>query len=169
MPNKENDIRDILVNKYLIPNIEKYNFKNEEPNGEGRVDIYISQDLGNSKPEFIIECKRLDNTARNSKNGLNGQYISNGIQRFLTEHYYPENNFNVNAMIGFIVADINIEQNTQLINLLTKKIFRNLVKVIQNITKDGNIYNSSYQTGQPLKNFHIYHLMMDFSKNIQVG
>lgn len=151
-----------------IPNIEKYDFKDEESNGDGRVDIYISQDLENSKPDFIIECKRLDNIATDSKNKLNGQYVSNGIQRFLTEHYYLGNDFNVNAMIGFIVADIDIEQNIKSINELTKKILRNFVKVIQGITKDGNIYNSSYQTGQPLKNFHIYHLMMDFSKNMQV-
>jgi len=85
----------------------------------------------------------------------------------LTEHYYLENSFKTNSMIAFIVVDIGIEDNIESINKLSRKFFKNLVEIRQEISLDEeNIYKSSYQTGKPEKNFHIYHLMMDFSKNV---
>lgn len=163
----ENKIRDILVDEYLSSNIKNYVFKKEEQNNLGRVDIYIIDTFTDEKPHFIIECKLLDNKNRDGKDGLNGKYVQNGIHRFLTEHYYLENSFKTNSMIAFIVVDIGIEDNIESINKLSRKFFKNLVEIRQEISLDEeNIYKSSYQTGKPEKNFHIYHLMMDFSKNV---
>jgi len=163
----ENKIRDILVD-YLVEDIKNYEFRKEEPNNLGRVDIYIVNTFTDTKPHFIIECKLLDDKNRDGKDGLNGKYIQNGIQRFLTEHYFLENNFNTNSMIAFIVSQINIEKNIESINKLTKKFFNNIIEITQEITLDSNnIYKSSYQTGKPKKDFYLYHLMIDFSKNIE--
>ncbi|HFU74961.1 MAG TPA: hypothetical protein ENK66_01815, partial [Arcobacter sp.] len=141
----ENKIRDILVDKYLSSKIKKYEFKKEEDNNLGRVDIYIIDTFEDKKPNFIIECKLLDEKNLKGKDGLNGKYIQNGIFRFLTEHYFLENNFKTNSMIAFIVANIDIENNIADINELSKKNFNNLVEITQKITLDEeNIYKSSY-------------------------
>ena len=168
VPRDENEIRDILVDNYLNKNITYYNFIKEEKNSLGRVDIFIQESIDNEPAEFIIECKLLDSKNINGKDGLNGKYITNGILRFLTEHYYLSNDFNINAMIGFVVVKMDIEKNIEAINTLTKKIFKNIVEIKQHIKPlENNIYYSAYQTGKPEKDFYLYHLMMDFSSNIK--
>ncbi len=168
VPNNENKIRDILVDDYLSININDYEFKKEEKNNLGRVDIYIIDNLTDAKPHFIIECKLLDNKNINGKDGLNGKYITNGVLRFLTEHYCLENNFNTNAMIGFVVKKLDISSNIESINELTEKIFKNIVEIKQPIILEKEcIYQSFYQTGKPEKDFLVYHLMMDFSDSLQ--
>ncbi len=162
----ENRIRDILVDNYFSKNINNYKFKKEENNNLGRVDIFIEETLSNDKPEFIIECKILDNKNITGTEGKNAKYIKNGIQRFLTEYYFSYNNFYVNAMIGFIIEKINIDNNINEINNLSTKLFNNSYKIIESINLiDENIYQSKYQTINN-KEFIIYHQMMDFSENI---
>lgn len=166
VPKKENDIRDILVDNYLSKNIKNYEFKKEEKNNLGRVDIFIQETFTNNKPEFIIECKILDNIKTDGVTGKNSEYIKNGIQRFLTEHYFSHNDFYVNAMIGFVTEKINIVKNIDSINNVSKKLLNNLVDITQQIILiDTNIYQSQYITGNK-KEFIIYHQMMDFSANL---
>jgi hypothetical protein len=168
VPKNENKIRDILVDSYLEVWLSEYTFKKEALNNLGRVDIYIIDNFIETKPHFIVECKLLDNKNVDGKDGLNGKYIQNGILRFLTEHYYLNNGYSTNAMIGFVVQDLSIGSNIQAINSLSEKIFKNIVEIINPISLIKNhIYTSFYQTGKPEKDFHIYHLMMDFSNNLQ--
>ena len=164
IPKNENPIRDILVDDYLSKNIQDYEFKKEKNNNQGRVDIFIQETFTDEKPEFIIECKVLNSKYMNSKDGLNGKYISNGILRFLTEHYYLDNNFYINAMIGFVVDEIDITENINRLNELSKKkILNNLVNITNEISLiEPNIYQSNYETINN-KEFIIYHQMMDFS------
>jgi hypothetical protein len=165
---KENEIRNILVDNYLSKNIDNYTFKKEEQNNLGRVDIFIQKDFTEDTPEFIIECKILDNKNLEGTEGLNAKYIKNGIQRFLTEHYFSYNDFYVNAMIGFVVEKIDIEKNIHNLNNLSKKLLNNLVKITQQIEPiDTNIYQSQYLTINN-KEFIVYHQMTDFSNNIIV-
>ena len=69
VPKNENKIRDILVDNYLSKNIDNYTFKKEEQNNLGRVDIFIQEDFTENKPEFIIECKILNNKNINGTEG----------------------------------------------------------------------------------------------------
>jgi len=168
VPKKENIIRDVLVDNYLSKNISNYTFKKEEPNNLGRVDIFVQETLTDDNPNFIIECKVLDCENINGIEGLNAKYIKNGIQRFLTEHYFLENDFKINAMIGFVVSKLDIVVNIDSINRLTKKLLNNLVVVKQSIVLESdNLYKSIYTTYND-KEFTIYHQMMDFSLNICV-
>lgn len=168
IPRNENKIRDVLVDNYLRIWLSEYTFKKEEKNHLGRVDIFIVDNLIDTKPNFILECKLLDNKNIDGKDGLNGKYIQNGILRFLTEHYYLDNGYNTNAMIGFIIQDLTISSNIQSINCLSEKMFKNIVEIKQPITlEQRSIYESAYQTGKPQKDFHVYHLMMDFSNNLE--
>lgn len=166
IPVCENKIRNLLVDNYLSKEISDYTFKKEEKNNLGRVDIYIIDNLYSTKPHFIIECKLLDDKNTDGVQGLNAEYIKNGIQRILTEYYYVENNYFTNAMIGFIVKNINAEDNIQKINVLVEKLLKNLIHIKQNISKDKpNLYQSIYKT-LANKEFVVYHLMMDFSQKI---
>jgi len=169
VPNKENKIRDVLVDDYLNKNINDYTFKKEKKNKLGRVDIFIQETFTEDKPMFIIECKILNNKNIDGIEGLNAKYIKNGIQRFLTEHYFLENNFKTNAMIGFVVSNLNITDNIISINKLTAKLFNNLVVVKQKILLESdNLYKSLYATCNN-KEFTIYHQMMDFSLNLEIS
>jgi len=168
VPKKENIIRDVLVDNYFSKNISNYTFKKEEPNNLGRVDIFVQETLTDDNPNFIIECKVLDCENINGIEGLNAKYIKNGIQRFLTEHYFLENDFKINAMIGFVVSKLDIVVNIDSINRLTKKLLNNLIVVKQSIVLESdNLYKSIYTTYND-KEFTIYHQMMDFSLNICV-
>jgi hypothetical protein len=168
VPKNENKIRDILVDNYLATWLPEYTFQKEKKNNLGRVDIYIIDDFIETTPNFILECKLLDSNNINGKDGLNGKYIQNGIYRFLTEHYYLDNGFNTNAMIGFIIQNLSISSNIQAMNDLSKLVFKNIIEIKEPIRLvQDYIYFSSYQTGKPQKDFNLYHLMMDFSKNIK--
>jgi len=167
VPKNENKIRDILMDNYLTKRVEAYRFKKEEGNNLGRVDIYIVETMNDDKPEFIIECKLLDNKKLQGITGKNSAYIKDGIQRFLTEHYFSYNNLYTNAMIGFIIEKIDIVSNIENLNILSDKCFNNSFDIHQKIELlDNNIYQSIYRTINN-KEFIVYHLMMDFSKKIK--
>jgi hypothetical protein len=124
LPTNENKIRDELVDNYLIKLVDDYEFKKEVQNNLGRVDIYVIEKLTEEKPHFIVECKLLDNKNPDGVEGLNAKYVTNGIQRFLTEHYFIDNNYNTNAMVGFITKTVNITDNINNINTLVSKKFK---------------------------------------------
>ena len=182
LTNNENDIRDILLLNYLKNDsvrkkigLVNYLFDREVPEDysifgiTGRTDIKI-QTLNtfiNSNAYYIIECKRLDNVNKEGTTGLNAKYIENGICRFVSETY--SSYYKTNAMIGFIVEEIDIESNIVFLNNLLENSFltANTVEkiVFKNICPEFNYsYNSihSYSTD----NIMIYHLMFDFSNNV---
>jgi len=157
--NHENTIRDILLkylkdtkirNEYCI--IEGYRFDKEVDEGEGRVDIKIINinDFENHDAYYVIECKRLDGYAT-----LNKAYIDDGLNRFTSSYKSSKSNpyyssyYGVNGMIGFIVKEIDIGENIKQIG-----------DFFNSIEKD-KLYDSNH------KNLKLYHLMMDFSKNIE--
>jgi hypothetical protein len=166
VPKHEDEITRILVDKYLIK-LDSYTFKREKGNNLGIVDIYIVEDFSNDKPDFIIECKVLNNTNLQGVNGRNAEYIKNGIYRFLNGHYSLDNNFYINAMVGFIIDDLDFIKNIDNLNLVSKNIIGEVVDITKEITlEEPNLYKSIYRTIRE-KNFTIYHLMMDFSKSIK--
>ncbi|MCG3692593.1 hypothetical protein [Aliarcobacter butzleri] len=154
--NDENGIRDILLINYLqkkhirnnICNIHGFRFIKEVDVNDGRVDIQIisSNDFEEDEAFYVIECKRLDG---NSK--LNKAYVKDGIDRFTTkyksenhEYYYPSQ-YGVNGMIGFVIKNININNNMLKIG--------NFFNIIEN----NKIYNSNHE------NCKLFHLMLDIS------
>lgn len=158
--NNENYIRDRLLEDYINKtdirnnqcNITGFRFDKEVDVNDGRVDIKIhtKNDFENFDAFYIIECKRLD-----GKNTLNKAYNNDGIARFMTayksdqlEFYYPSH-YGVNGMIGFVVSSIDIDQNMAMIGN-----FFNTVQL-------NKLYESRHDK------LKLYHLMMDFSKNIE--
>lgn len=158
--NDENAIRDILLN-YLkdtkIRNedciIEGYRFDKEVDEFEGRVDIKIIDinDFENHDAYYVVECKRLD-----GRSVLNRDYVKHGINRFITSYRsskcrpYYSSYYGVNGMIGFVIKEINIDEN-----------MHNIGDFFNQIEKD-KLYDSTHDT------LKLYHLMMDFSKNVNI-
>ncbi|NOQ26949.1 MAG: hypothetical protein GQ564_16435 [Bacteroidales bacterium] len=177
--NDENGIRDILLLKYLknetikkTTGIENYLFDREtsEDKSTGRVDIRIIpiNPFINDEAYYIIECKRLDNRAKRGTSGLNAEYIKNGINRFVTEKYTSY--FKTNAMIGFVVEQMDIHSNISDINFLLKSEFKN-INIDSKVTKEYFIpefefHYSSKHTSNNKSKIKLYHLMFDFSDNL---
>ncbi|MCL2329181.1 MAG: hypothetical protein FWC39_11815 [Bacteroidetes bacterium] len=181
IPNDENEIRNILLIKYLKDDNKRkitglagnFIFDREVPedNTKGRTDIKVQtiQTFTKSNAYYIIECKRLDNENLNGTTGLNAKYIENGIYRFVSKQY--STNCGVNAMIGFIVEAMCIHSNTGNIKTLLKNNFTNC-NTTKNLQKetfipDFEFHYSSEHRDIDNENFTLYHLMLDFSNNIK--
>jgi hypothetical protein len=177
-PNNENLIRDIMLFQYLKikkfkdehPPLYRYQFDKETIENSGRADIRIL----NVNPYiddysyYIIECKRLDNDNPKGKTGLNGEYISDGIARFVTENKYPFYNHTA-GMIGFVVSKMDIHRNVGFINQLLQNTFTDINTerelTHKQITTDFDYsYFSQHKVDNSTRT--IYHLMFDFTNNI---
>lgn len=178
LPKDENLIRDVLVNDYLNNNLIKeklqlnYFFNPEVPEKNiKRPDIKIQSpnDVYKTEAYYSIECKVLDNKYVTGTSGLNAKYIKNGIRRFTDKEYTTH--FRENGMIGFIVEEMDIHQNTNDINSLLKSSFGH-IKTRKPLTNekyfdDFEYHYSSTHTDIDSNGFRIYHLMLDVSGNIQ--
>ncbi|MDR0698072.1 MAG: hypothetical protein LBG28_02460 [Tannerella sp.] len=181
LPNDENEIRNNLLLKYLRNDAirEKtglsgnFIFDREVPedNTKGRTDIKIQtiQTFTRSEAYYIIECKRLDNENLTGIWGLNAKYINDGIYRFVSKYYSAY--YRVNAMLGFVVKHIDIHNNINNINALLRNPQLNNCNTIQEIRTATFIPNFEfhyYSVHNDCDNneFILYHLMFDFSNNI---
>jgi len=180
LPNNENKIRDELLLKYLRNNtvrdryaLTDYNFDREVPEDHsiGRTDIKVTtiDTFMTQEAYYILECKRLNNVNKKGISGLNAEYIKNGINRFVKGYYSSYHS--ANAMIGFVVEKLDIDSNILDLNHLLTSSFT-YINTIQAITKENFInnfpyhYSSRHITSKGSKNLKLYHLMLDFSKNI---
>jgi len=186
LPNNENEIRNIIIRDYLKIedfkrahfNLSKYHFDYETVENYGRADIRILpvNPYLNDHAYYVIECKRLDRRNLKGATGLNAEYVKNGICRFVTGYY--SSYFKINGMIGFFVESMLFEEN---INNLNTLLSENLINDkgdtvnashLQEITPTNIIpdFNFSYISTHRINdqdNLILYHLMIDFSKNIQ--
>jgi hypothetical protein len=175
--NDENEIRNVLLNNYLNDDIVRnhtdliwYSFNKEVPEQNGRIDIKVEfrNPLISTKAYYIIECKRLDNKNTTGVSGLNAEYVKNGIYRFVSKYY--STNCGVNAMIGFVVEVMDIHSNINNIKTLLQNNFTNCntTKTIQkeSFIPDFEFHYSSEHDDCDNNSFKLYHLMFDFSNNI---
>lgn len=177
LPKDENLIRDVIVNDYLNNNQIKekfqlnYIFNTEVPEKNiKRPDIKIQSpdDVYKTEAYYSIECKVLDNKYVTGNSGLNAKYVKNGIRRFTDKGYTSY--FRVNGMIGFIVEEMDIHQNTNNINSLLKSSVAQ-IKTTKSLTNEKYFDDFEYHyssTHEDIDNIglRIYHLMLDFSRNI---
>ena len=184
--NDENLIRDEFL-KYL----KDYDFKvknelkhlifdKEIPEITGRVDIRIlptKDEYVNDSAHYIIECKRLNAANLKGLRGLNAEYVKNGICRFSTGYY--SSYFGCNAMFGFLVEPVNTQKdivnninsmlNIDFINAQGQSVNANATQQMQHENFAGG-YSYSYMskhTHSSGNELTLYHLMFDFSNNIQ--
>lgn len=184
VPNNENKIRDILYNNYLNNNKTRSSLKlthfifdcevaeyDKGGNLAGYLDLKISTQntFIESNAYYCIECKRLDNLNLKGTTGLNGEYINEGIMRFVTEHYSSYHG--INGMIGLVVERMNIANNIRNINGLLSNNFKdaNTQKKITPVGFIKNFKHSYYSIHKNTneKEIKLYHLMFDFSRNIE--
>jgi hypothetical protein len=179
LENDENKIRDVLLIRYLRNdeirrkiNLLEYNFDREvlEDFSVGRTDIRIisHNTFLQQAAYYILECKRIDNVNLKGVTGLNAHYIENGICRFSSGYYSCF--YNVNAMLGFIVEEMNISKNIDNINELLQKYpqANTTIKIhLGNYVKDFEFQYQSLHTSVTTAAIKLYHLMFDFSKNVK--
>lgn len=182
--NDENRIRDILYNNYLNNNkirsslkLTHYIFDCEvaeyDKNGNltGFLDYKISTQntFAESNAYYSIEFKRLDNQNLTGDTGLNAKYIEEGIMRFVTEQYSSHRG--VNGMIGFVVEQMNIDNNIKSINGLLTNNFKtaNTQKKLTPVDFIKKFRYSYYSIHNDIedKKIKLYHLMFDFSANLK--
>lgn len=183
--NNENIIRDVFI-KYL-QNKEfkkKYQlrylkFDPETKERAGRSDIRVlptKDEYIDDDAYYIIECKRLNSSNLTGNYGLNAEYIKNGICRFVSNYY--SSYYDCNAMFGFVVEAMDINQNINQINALLPNSYTNQQEVTVNANAILPLVYTDFANGYPYsyvskhrhisnKEFVLYHLMFDFSKNIQ--
>lgn len=186
LPNDENEIRNAILKNYLKNdsfkkanfNLSNYHFDYETIENKGRADIRILpiNPYVNDQAYYIIECKRLYNQNLNGTTGLNAEYVKNGVCRFVTDYY--SSYFGINGMIGFVVDDMCIDKNIPYLNsLLAQDLINDRketvnAKLSQEMTsiKISNGFDYSYRSKHKLNiqnEVILYHLMFNFSKEIQ--
>jgi hypothetical protein len=170
---QEDKISDRLVAEYLDLNFLGLRFEREirehydiETNRyKGRIDIKVmSKDwLKNRDAYYIIECKRLD-----GKSGLNREYVSEGISRFLFPIHNPQypSYYSRNIMLGYVVNAINIAENILKIDCIQRKILVGItIGKMDFVYDDGEGFSHhkcTYQDfGTPA--IELAHLFYDFS------
>ena len=181
VPNKEVEIRDVLYNKYLNNNevrgqvglnynidCEPAEYRNGKCSGYIDLKIFSGNSLTDTSAYYIIECKRLDNQNLNGTTGLNAEYIKNGIMRFVSGQY--STNKYLNGMIGFVVEQMDIPANITNINKLLRENFSDAntetVLTFHNFIKDLKYQYYSIHKDIKDRKIKLYHLMFDFSANI---
>lgn len=186
LPNNENEIRNVMLKDYLKVesfkkahfNLASYHFDYETIENTGRADIRILpvKQYINDEAYYIIECKRLNNQNLTGMTGLNAEYVKNGICRFVTGYYTSF--FRINGMIGFVVDNLDIDKNITHINSFLNKDLTNDRRENVNampiqeimpieINEDFKYsYTSTHQTVSQ-NEITLYHLMFNFSKQIQ--
>lgn len=168
--NNENKIKnrlykDYLDNQSIIDELKLngYRFKtetafiNENYDEKGYSDIEVIDLIGSLKninSFYIIECKRIDDENPHYQSSLNNKYINEGINRFIEEKYPTHNN--VNAMLGFVVKNIDIDNNCNHFSDF---------KTYKFIDDFEFSYRSNHIT-KTNKKITLYHLMLDFSSKI---
>lgn len=178
--NKENQIRDELLINYLKNNkirnqlqLTAYLFDKEVPedNTKGRTDIKVQtmNTFLDTSAYYIIECKRLDSQNLKGKTGLNAEYIKNGIMRFVSGPY--STNKYLNGMIGFVVELMDIFGNINNINTLLNNQFTYSNTITKLTATDfiqdfEHLYYSIHKRKNNKGNIKLYHLMLDFSANM---
>lgn len=176
--NDENSIRDVLLKNYLKNNkirrligfnTSQINFEREVPEdySAGRTDIKVTtiNTFEDQRVYYILECKRLDNINTQGATGLNAKYIENGVYRFTSKFY--SSFCRVNAMVGFLVEDMDIHKNTENINhlLLQNKLITTKKKITPSNFIDKYVYHyHSEHIDSGNEHLKIYHLMLDFNK-----
>lgn len=166
--NNENIIRDEIA-KYLKDDAYKENHTStvkffhvdtEVTEGKnGRTDLRFLQvdPYKGQNNYFTIECKRLD-----GKNNLSKEYVLNGMERFTKKKKY-DTPLGYNAMMGFIVKSLNVNETCRVINS-NLSLDEWLVKMQEEIAKGCYKFESKHILP---RNITLLHLWLDFSSNIK--
>ena len=183
IPNEEEKIRNHLVENYLnkdefkrsigydnlelrfwIEAQENYDIENEKYRGRTDIRVISPDYFRNIKNYYTIECKRIDGSLP-----LNRLFVTEGICRFvLKEPKYLSHN-KKNIMLGFIIKNINIEQNVSEIDEIQRrnKDIRLIGELRRNNIEKSEyyLYKSEYECDK--KHIELNHMFYDLSSIIE--
>ena len=155
-------LQDVRVTNRIEP-FMYYRVNKEVDENNGRLDLKIERLMPYTDPKayFSIECKRIDGKKPNGKSGLNAKYVKEGINRYKQQKYTAY--YKVNGMFGFVVDDMNIEENVKSINLFLKEGEHLSKKQIDKCFDECYFSSHAVKNGGKLS---LYHLMFDFHDNV---
>lgn len=137
----------------------------------GRCDIKVTSNnywVNRDKEDYyIIECKRIDGNSN-----LNNKYIDEGVSRFVNEPPKYPSHHNKNIMLGFVVKDIDIHDNSRKLSKINKDRFEtraqsDLSSIKVDLDEGLHEYISSYILSS--KSLQLVHIFFDFSPVIKVS
>lgn len=182
LPNHEDKIKNKLVFEYLNSNTIREdtgykeiklafdaevsgNYNNDTNTTNARFDIKVTSEdtLSYSEKYYNIECKRIDGKAH-----LNKEYIKEGVARFVSKDAKYSSGYGKNMMLGFVVEDINIKENTEKIDKIQatelKECIKNGFTVLEEKTKYF-VYTADYYA--PSREVELQHVFYNFSLAIE--
>ena len=144
--------KEIGLDKYLFQTEVETNYVDDKPLSRMDFKVCCSDIFQNSSSFFIIECKRLD-----GNNYLNREYVVEGVNRFLGVSPAYSSLSKISSMLGFIVSNIDIDDNLKNICNIQKDCCENpndMKKI------SDNIYFCRYGNNNIITLFHVFY---DFS------
>lgn len=116
---------------------------------------------------YIIECKRIDGSSN-----LNKKYIDEGVSRFANEPPKYPSHHNKNIMLGFVVKDIDIHDNSRKLSTINKDRFEtraksDLISIKVDLDEGLHEYISNYTLSS--KSLQLMHIFFDFSPVIEAS
>jgi hypothetical protein len=182
----EDFLRNDLVNNFIEPNLQFFNLENYLfiPGAEqsyrnvktGVLDIKVCSPSFRGSVYYIFECKRLN------KEILNG-YLDEGIHRFVSNKYYPENATALGGMISFLEADkpnykIDISTCFKELDFAIKKKGKYLglskslsrypigCKTFKEVAEYNFVFHSSHIRKKRRSLIELYHIVLDYNSLI---
>lgn len=179
----EDYLRNDLVQKYIEPNrklfgLDYWQFHSGAEEfiqniKTGILDIKVTSPLFTGSTYFIFECKRLNKIIMDN-------YVTEGVQRFVDNQYYPESETSIAGMISFLEASdsknaiTNVSSFSVIDTALTKhkkkvKLKSNLSRVklvcidYEYVGTFEYVFVSTHGRGTEAKPIEIYHLILDYN------
>ncbi len=152
------------------------NLEPSSENLEGFYDLKFQHSDWNKY--FVFEAKNLGDIKSRNNSSLVNEYVyvktkdreDGGMYRFMIKKYANEVNFG--GMLGFVVGKYNGNIISNLTNKIREVYESNVTgelvnnKIIFNsINNNTNTFTSNHLRNQDSKEFHLYHIIMDFTKN----
>lgn len=169
--NHEDKITNRLVEMYLNKgsNIVRYetqapeNFDPVEDRYLGRVDIRVrtlNRFFRSSDDYYIIECKRIDGSKE-----LNKDYITCGVERFVSNPPKYRSFHKRNMMLGYVVKSLDIAENAKEIELLQRNTLDGITPdsfaIICSKEDEHYIYSCHYISR--VDSIQLYHIFFNFA------
>lgn len=136
--------------------LEEYVYGHKSPKCAPRIDIKVKKPDWDEHSFLTIECKRINNDSI-----LRRLYVNEGMERFISCKYCPNNNCSI--MVGFIIDGEMSEIISELNNYIKRKYTDN--DLLQYF-KDNVFYVSNHIRSGCYSPFRINHFFADLNKNL---
>jgi hypothetical protein len=119
--NNDSVMQDIGFDDFRFFSEVPENYINNTPTGRTDLQVFNIEQFRHREQYFTIECKRVDGNLT-----LNRAYIDQGMRRFLGKQPKYPSYYKMNGMMGFVIRNIDINNNVNRINKLLRDNYTDL-------------------------------------------